>query len=164
MINKKVPGLVCVLIFILVLSFTGIGCAVKDVEEPSYSKAIAEDFLVAVSNSDYEAVSDLLSEDFKKSLKEKATQKTGEETIAAGEKEGFIDGICKPLNEKIGSYEKGSLVFTKTLTERGYTSVFYNTRFSKETQGAVTVQFVFEEVNNKMLVAGFWLSSKTLKR
>ena len=66
--------------------------------------------------------------------------------------------------EKIGTYEKGSLSFVKTLTEKGYVSVFYKTRFSKETQGDVTVQFVFEEINGKMLVGGLWFSSKTLKQ
>ncbi len=164
MTSKKMLKFVCFLIFILVLSFSGVGCAKKDLEEPEYSKAIAEDFLIAVSQSDYEAVSDLLSDDFKESLREKNDQKSEKDIETSGEKEEFINKICKPLDEKIGRYEKGSLVFSKTLTERGYTSVFYDTKFSKETQGAVTVQFVFKDTEGKIQVAGFWLSSKTLKQ
>lgn len=162
MTNKKILLLTWVLILVTVsFLFVG-GCAKRGITEPDYSKAIAEDFLLAVSANDYDSVSDKLSEDFKKSLKAMINTETQQEY--GNEKEAFIDKICKPINEKIGEYEKGSLSFIKTLTEKGFTSVFYETKYSKETQGAVTVQFVFEEGEGKMLVGGLWFSSKTLKQ
>jgi len=162
MTNKKVLSLVCILIMILIFSLSGAGCAKRGITEPDYSKAIAEDFLIAVSASDYDFASTALSEDFKKNLKSMIDTETQQEYT--NEKDAFINKICKPIIEKIGEYEKGSLTFVKTLTEKGYTSVFYETKFSKEAQGAVTVQFVFEEANGKMLVGGLWFSSKTLKQ
>ncbi len=162
MTNKKLTVSVLIIIIILAISLFGTGCAKKDIVEPDYSKAVAEDFLVSVSESSYDFPSTVLSENFKKSLKSMINNETGQEY--ASDKDAFINKICKPIIEKIGTYEKGSLSFVKTLTEKGYVSVFYKTRFSKETQGDVTVQFVFEEINGKMLVGGLWFSSKTLKQ
>lgn len=162
MTNKKINIPVLIIIIIVALSVFGAGCAKRGTTEPDYSKAVAEDFLAAVSASDYDSVSAVISEDFKKSLKSMTNTATSKEYTS--EKEAFVDKICKPINEKIGKYEKGSLSFIKTLSEKGYTSVFYKSRYSKEAQGDVTVQFVYEESGEKMLVGGIWFSSKTLKQ
>jgi hypothetical protein len=162
MANKKISIYALIVIIIAALSVFGAGCAKRGTIEPDYSKAVAEDFLAAVSASDYDSVSAVISEDFKKSLKSMINTATGKEYTS--EKEAFADKICKPINEKIGKYEKGSLSFVKTLSEKGCTSVFYKSEYSKEAQGDVTVQFVYEESEGKMLVGGIWFSSKTLKQ
>jgi len=160
--NKKTAISFLILIILLIFSLFGSGCAKRGNTEPDYSKAIADDFLIAVSASDYDFISTVLSENFKENLKSMIDPETQQKYT--NEEDAFIEKISKPIVEKIGQYEKGSLTFIKSLTEKGHTSVFYETKFSKETQGPVTVQFVFEESDGKMLVGGLWFSSKTLQQ
>ena len=72
--------------------------------------------------------------------------------------------MCIRDRDKIGQYEAGTLKFDRTLTEKGYTSVFYKAKYSNEPGGDVTIQFVFKDENGKMLISGFWFSSKTLAK
>ena len=160
--NKNILRLFAILIAaIIILMIVGAGCAKSGSEEPDYSKAIIEDFLVAFSNNDYDSISSMLSSNFKTSLK---SLKDSTNKEYASDKEAFIGKISNPIKEKIGEYKKGTAVFEKTLTEKGYTSVFYQAEYSKETQGKVTIQLVFEEENGKMLIGGLWFNSKTLRQ
>jgi hypothetical protein len=158
--KKKISILVTIISMIAVLIIGMAGCAKSGSEEPDYSKAIIEDFLVAFSNNDYDSISSMLSSNFKTSLK---SLKDSTNKEYASDKEAFIDKISNPIKEKIGEYKKGTAVFEKTLTEKGYTSVFYQAEYSKETQGKVTIQLVFEEENGKSLIGGLWFNSKTLQ-
>lgn len=162
--NNKVLSLIlfmCIIIPVLILTFSA-GCAKRGNVEPDYSVAVAEEILLAMNKSDYDSVSQYFNAEFKDAMKKTIDPKTGK--AYATDKDAFINAICKPLIDKIGEYQKGSLKFDRTLTEKGYTSVFYKTRFSKEINGDVTVQFVFKDENGKMTIAGLWASSKTLQK
>ena len=153
--------LACIIMPVLFLSFST-GCAQRSTVEPDYSAAIAEEILLAMNKSDYDSISKYFNTEFKDSLKKLIDPKT--QKAYTTDKDAFINSICKPLIDKIGEYQQGTLKFDRTLTEKGYTSVFYKTKYSKETSGDVTIQFVFKDENGKMMVAGLWASSKTLQK
>lgn len=162
--TKKIISFTSVLIIltcIFIASFM-FGCARRGTEEPAYSKEVAEKILISINNEDYDSISSYFSDEFKNKLKEKDNSKTNK--AYTSEKEAFINRICKPLKNEIGEYQPGTLKFERTLTEKGYTSVFYLAKFSKEKQGDVTFQLVFQEINGKMLISGMWFSSKTLRQ
>ncbi|MCX6384016.1 MAG: hypothetical protein NTV16_05950 [Actinobacteria bacterium] len=74
------------------------------------------------------------------------------------------DGKPMHMKDKIGQYQAGTLKFDRTLTEKGYTNVFYKAKYSNELSGDVTIQIVFKNENGEMLISGFWFSSNTLKK
>ncbi|MHB1276717.1 MAG: hypothetical protein ACYC0D_12605, partial [Candidatus Humimicrobiaceae bacterium] len=76
----------------------------------------------------------------------------------------FIIVVCKPLRDKIGEYQAGTLKFDRTLAEQGYNSVFYKAKYSNEPNGDVTIQFVFKDENGKMVISGLWFNSKILSK
>lgn len=163
MINKKVFSmvlLICIILPLLFLTFST-GCAKRGTIEPDYSAVIGEKVLTAMNKDDYDAVSGYFGKDFKDSLKKITDPKT--QKAYATEKDAFINTICKPLRDKVGEYQQGTLKFDRTLTEKGFTSVFYKAQYSKEKDGDVTIQFVFKDENGKM-ISGLWFSSKILKQ
>ena len=162
--NKKILSvllLVClVLPFAFLLSSTG--CAKRGLIEPDYSAAAAESILLAINKSDYDSVSKYFNAEFKDALKKLIDAKTNKAYTT--EEDAFINSVCKPLIEKIGEYQAGTIKFDRTLSEKGYENVFYKAKYSKELSGDVTVQFVFKDENGEMLIAGFWFNSKTLAK
>jgi len=162
--TKKTISFASVLVILtcIFVVFFMLGCARRGAEEPAYSKEIAEKILISINNDDYDSISLYFSDEFKDSIKKMVDPKT--QKAYTSEKEAFVNGICKPLKDKIGEYQPGTLKFNRTLTEKGYTSVFYLAKFSKEKQGDVTFQLVFQEINGKMLISGMWFSSKTLRQ
>lgn len=162
--NKRTVSIVllaCIIIPVL-FSIFATGCAKRGTTEPDYSAAVAEKILLAMNKSDYDSVSEYFNTEFKDSLKKLTDPET--QKAYTTDKDAFVKAICKPLIDKIGEYQQGTLKFDRTLTEKGYTSVFYKTRYSKEKNGDVTIQFVFKDENGKMMVAGLWASSKTLQQ
>ncbi|MCE5330276.1 DUF3887 domain-containing protein [bacterium] len=153
--------LICIVIPVLFLTFST-GCAKRGNIEPDYSAAIAENILMAMNKSDYDSISQYFDTEFKDAMKKMIDPKT--QKAYATEKDAFINAVCKPLIDKIGEYQQGTLKFDRTLTEKGYTSVFYKTQYSKEKSGDVTIQFVFKDENGKMMVSGLWASSKILQQ
>jgi hypothetical protein len=147
------------------------GCAQRGTVEPDYSAAIAEKFLIGFDKNDYNSISAYLSEEFKTLIKKFKVPGTTDKTYAT-EGEAFAamtslkdaTGKLVPMKDKIGLYQAGTLKFDRTLTEKGYTSVFYKAKYSNEPSGDVTIQIVFKDENGKMMISGFWFSSKTLSK
>jgi hypothetical protein len=168
--NKKILSvllLVClVLPFAFLLSSTG--CAQRGTAEPDYSAAVAEKVLIAINKDDYDSVSIYFNQEFKDAIKAALAKLTDPETqkpyASTSEKDAFIIVVCKPLRDKIGEFQQGSLKFDRTLSEKGYTNIFYKSKYSKETSGDVTTQFVFKDENGTMVISGLWFTSKTLAK
>ncbi|MHB1376684.1 MAG: hypothetical protein ACYCXB_04565 [Candidatus Humimicrobiaceae bacterium] len=170
--------MVCLILPVAFLLFST-GCAQRGTVEPDYSAAIAEKFLIWFDKNDYDSVSVYLSEEFKELVKQYKVTGTTDKTYATAT-EAFSemtalrdqnkvilkDASGKPLHmkDKIGLYQAGTLKFDRTLTEKGYTSVFYKAKYSNEPNGDVTIQIVFKDENGKMLISGFWFSSKILSK
>ena len=162
--NKGILSIILVICLALPVAFLALstGCAQRGIVEPDYSAAIAEKVLVAMNKDDYDLVSIYFNKEFKDALKKMIDPKT--QKPYTSEKDAFINSVCKPLRDKIGEYQQGSLKFDRTLTEKGYTSVFYLSKYSKENSGDVTAQFLFKDESGKMIVSGLWFSSNTLKK
>lgn len=162
--NKRILSIILVICLALPVAFLALstGCAQRGTVEPDYSAAIAEKVLVAMNKDDYDLVSIYFNKEFKDALKKMIDPKT--QKPYTSEKDAFINSVCKPLRDKIGEYQQGSLKFDRTLTEKGYTSVFYLSKYSKENSGDVTAQFLFKDESGKMIVSGLWFSSNTLKK
>lgn len=162
--NKGILSIILVICLALPVAFLALstGCAQRGIVEPDYSAAIAEKVLVAMNKDDYDLVSIYFNKEFKDALKKIIDPKT--QKAYTSEKDAFINSVCKPLRDKIGEYQQGSLKFDRTLTEKGYTSVFYLSKYSKENSGDVTAQFLFKDESGKMIVSGLWFSSNTLKK
>jgi len=168
--SKKILSvflLVCLILPVTFLLFST-GCAQRGTVEPEYSAAIAEKVLIAINKDDWDSVSAYFDTEFKDaiiaSLKKLTDPKTQKPYTSTSEKDAFSIVICKPLKDKIGEYQEGTLKFDRTLAEKGYTSVFYLSKYSKETSGDVKAQFVFKDVGGSMIVSGLWFTSKTLAK
>jgi hypothetical protein len=168
--SKRITSIFLVFCLVLPIAFLifSTGCAQRGTVEPDYSAAIAEKVLIAISKDDYDSVSTYFNKEFKDSLKAAQIKLIDPETqkayVFTSEKDAFVTVVCKPLRDKIGEYQQGSLKFDRTLTEKGYTSVFYLSKYSKETNGNVTTQLVFKDESGKMVVSGLWFSSKILSK
>ena len=171
--SKRILSIFLVICLVLPAVFLlfSTGCAQRGIVEPDYSSAVAEKFLIGFDKNDYNSVSMYLSEEFKTLMKEFKVPGTTDKTYAT-EEEAFsamtslkdAAGKSIHLKDKIGEYQAGTLKFDRTLTEKGYTSVFYKAKYSNEPSGDVTIQIVFKDENGKMLISGFWFSSKTLSK
>jgi hypothetical protein len=147
------------------------GCAQRGTVEPDYSAAIVEKFLTGFENDDYDSISAYFSQEFKDILKIYKVTGTTDKTYATASeafsvmtalKEKDASGKALHIKDKIGQHQAGTVKFDRTLTEKGYTSVFYKAKYSNEPSGDVTIQLVFKNENGKMLISGFWFTSKSL--
>jgi hypothetical protein len=162
--NKRILSIFLVVCLVLPVAFLlfSTGCAQRGTVEPDYSAAIAQKILIAMNKDDYDSISVYFNKDFKDALKKLIDPKTTK--AYTSDKDAFINSVSKPLRDKIGEYQDGSLKFDRTLTEKGYTNVFYLTKYSKETGGDVKVQFVFKDENGTMIIGGLWFNSKILAK
>jgi hypothetical protein len=173
--NKRIFSILLLICLVLPIAFLlfSTGCAKRSTVEPDYSAAVAEKFLIGFDKNDYDSISAYLSEEFKELVKERVKQfvpdpKTPDKTFTASEAFSAMTALNgkdgKPFHiDKIGQYQPGTLKFVRTLTEKGYTSVFYMAKYSNEPSGDVKIQLLFKDENGKMLISGFWFSSTTLK-
>jgi len=171
--SKRIISIFLVICLVLPVTFLlfSTGCAQRGTVEPDYSAAIAENFLIGFDKNDYNSISMYLSEEFKTLIKEFKVPGATNKTYAT-EGEAFTvmtslkdaTGKLITMKDKIGLYQAGTLKFDRTLAEKGYTSVFYKAKYSNEPSGDVTIQIVFKDENGKMLISGFWFSSKTLSK
>jgi hypothetical protein len=83
-----------------------------------------------------------------------------DEDMKAGIPEAAV--ILRELRATIGDYIPESRDFWKVTTSGIYTSVFYKTKFTKETADVV-VKVVFREIDGEMYVSGLWLDSPKLR-
>ncbi|MHB1275682.1 MAG: hypothetical protein ACYC0D_07295, partial [Candidatus Humimicrobiaceae bacterium] len=136
MTNKKILSILLLICLVLPVAFLlfSTGCAQRGTIEPDYSAAIAEKVLVAINKDDYDSVSIYFNAEFKDALKAALMKlidpKTQKAYVFTSEKDAFIIVVCKPLRDKIGEYQAGTLKFDRTLAEQGYNSVFYKAKYS----------------------------------
>lgn len=108
----------------------------------SYADPITENILLAINEDDYIKYSEHFSEKMKNALPEPVFK---ESNILIKSK------ISDYLSKEFWKIEKQGL----------YTIVYYKARFSQEPEAVVKV--VFQEVGDKILVAGLWFDSPKLR-
>lgn len=119
-------------------------CSCTQQAEPEYAGAIAENMLQAMNNENYA----LYSEHFDEAMKNAMPEAVFKQSIIA-------------IRGKIGSYISKQFVTTQQSGQ--YISVFYKAKFSGE-PGDVTVKVVFQEIDGKPRVSGFWMDSPNLRK
>jgi len=146
MINSKIIKLFLLLIC-LVLALPVIGCSANQVDQEyiDFSARASEDYLIAISNRDFDGFSQNLNKDMKEALPE-------EEFLS------FVDQI----ESIIGTYEPGSKKLDQTKKDSGYIVIVYNARFTGEPEDVV-VTISLQKTNNKIEIAGSWFNSPKLR-
>ncbi len=133
MIKNKFFTVFMIIAVLLTIMVFAPGC--KKVE--GYADPITENILIALNESDFEK----FSRDFDENLK-------GEVSIAS------FPSLLAEINGKAGYYIEDSkkMVSVKTVDNR--TAVFYSADFEGIQDVSITV--VFQQINNKPTVVGFW--------
>ena len=133
MIKNKFFAVFIIIAVLLTITVFAPGC--KKVE--GYADPIIENILIAMNETDFEK----FSKDFDENLK-------GEISIAS------FPNLLAEVNGKAGYYIKDSkkMVGVKTIDNR--TAVFYSADFEGIQEVSITV--VFQQINNKPRVVGFW--------
>ena len=109
----------------------------------SYADPITENILLAINEDDYIKYSEHFSEIMKNAITE-----------------SLFKGSNVLIKSKIGDYL--SKEFWKTEKQGRYSVVYYKAKFSQESE--VIVKVIFQEVEDKILVAGLWFDSPKLQR
>jgi putative lipoic acid-binding regulatory protein len=125
------------MVAVLVLAACGGG------SEPDYASSMAENILTAINEDSYEQY----SESFTVEMKDKM-------------QEDVVRQINSVIRLEIGTYE--SKEFWKTESAGQYTTVYYKAKFTNEPDDVI-VKVVFQKVQSKTCVAGFWLDSPKLR-
>jgi hypothetical protein len=131
--SRSMVKLACGILIMLVIMVSASACAT----EPDYANQIAEDILLAINENDYAKFSEHFDEAMKSALPEATFQQN-----------------TSQIKEAIGDYV--SKTFWKTVTEGGYTAVYYKAKFTLEDE--ITVKVVFLETEGKVYVSGLWFS------
>ena len=146
--------------------------------EPDYSAEIAEKFLIGFDKNDYDYISIYLSEEFKNFIKQFKVPETADKTYSTASEAFSVMTALKDKNnnilkdvagnfihmkDKIGYYQEGTLKFIRFLAIKDYSCViFYKAKYSNEPNGDVKIRIGYKNEYGKMLISGFWFSSKTL--
>jgi len=133
MIKNKFFAVFMIIAVLLTITVFAPGC--KKVE--SYADPIMENILIALNESDFEK----FSRDFDENLK-------GEVSIAS------FPSLLAEVNGKAGYYIEDSKKMVRVKTVDNRTAVFYSADFEGIQDVSVTV--VFQQINNKPTVVGFW--------
>jgi hypothetical protein len=123
--------------------FHGCGTATELAEEPDYAVPVVESALKSISNGDYDTYVTLFIDEARSQLSEDVFRQAHQ----------LITG-------KIGNYK--SKTFSKVKVENGYKVAYYEAEFTEEPD-IVTIRAVFDEEDDQMKLAGFWLDSPKLR-
>jgi hypothetical protein len=139
--SKSIVRLAFGLLVMLVIIGGLIGCS--QAPEPAYANQMTEEALQAMSHCDYAAY----LENFTPGAQAAIT-------------EAIFNPACQQIKAAIGDYIDKE--YRRSKTQDSYTVVEYTARFSDEPD-EVTVTVYFQEIDGKMLMAGFWLDSPKLE-
>jgi hypothetical protein len=145
---KKI-GILTFAITILLLSALFIpGCsrpAQSSLPEPSYSREITENVMLAINSNDFSKY----SRDFDPTMKQAMTQQAFEQ-------------VRTSITSKIGMYVPGSLQFSQAILQTNYIVIIYTCKFADE-PGDVTITISFQSIDGNNLVAGLYFNSPKLR-
>ena len=113
--------------------FTGCG------KVAPYADPAAENILIAMNNEDYAS----FSKDFDDNMKSELS------------KESFADFLAA-VNGQVGDYIPDSKNLTGVNIENGMTTATYIIDF--ESLEDVTLEVIFQKIDNKMMVVGLWFN------
>lgn len=133
-----------IVLLLLTALLSGCGLSSKEAEEARKSSdPIVENMLTAMNENDYAKFSAALDSKMKSTLTEKEFKSTN-----------------ATIKSKIGDYISKS--YSTARKEQGFTSVYYNAKFSKENN--VSVKLVLNKTGGKNHVSGFWINSPKLNK
>jgi hypothetical protein len=135
--SKSIVRLAFGLLAMLVIIGGLMGCS--QAPEPAYAGQMTEEALQAMSNCDYLAHMALYTPDAQAAINE-----------------ADFNTRCQEIKAIIGDYIDKE--FWRTKTQDSYIVVEYTARFSDEPDD-VEVTVYFQEIDDEMYIAGFWLSS-----
>ncbi len=141
---KNLIFCISLVLTLLFTAFSGCGTNTEPAEEPDYAVPVVESALKSISSGDYDRYVNLFNDEARSQLTEDAFRQANQ----------LITG-------KIGTYV--SKTFTSVKVENGYEVAYYDAKFTEE-PGTVTVRAVFQEEDNEMKLAGFWLDSPGLRK
>jgi hypothetical protein len=119
--------------------------APSSLPEPSYSRSITENIMLALNEKNFT----LYSQDFDPAMKKAMSQNSFEQ-------------IQSTIASKVGTYVPGSIEFTQAILQDTYTVVVYTAKFTDEPD-KVTITISFQSVNGKNLVGGLYFNSPKLR-
>jgi hypothetical protein len=146
MIKKIVILTSAIILLFLATSISGCsGPAQSNLAEPSYSREITENIMLAINSNDFFKY----ARDFDPTMKQAMTQQAFEQ-------------VRNSITSKIGMYVPGSLQFSQTTQQTKYVVIVYKCKFADEPDD-VTVTISFQSIDEKNLVAGLYFNSPKLR-
>jgi hypothetical protein len=145
---KKIGTLSSAIILMLLLAASISGCsgpAPSSLPEPSYSREITENIMLAINSNDFSKY----SSDFDPTMKQAMTQQA-------------FDQVRSSITGKIGMYVPGSLKFSQAASQTKYIVVIYTCKFADE-PADVIITISFQSIDGKNLVAGLYFNSPKLR-
>lgn len=137
----KRQRLIACLLLVALLTMAITACS--PAMEPEYAPSPTESTLQGMSDGDYAKYTEYFIPEIRTELSEAAFQE-----------------VSQLIKSKIGNYV--DKVFWKVEVSSQYTVVYYKARFSQEPADVIT-KAVFQEIDGKMYIAGFWLDSPKLR-
>lgn len=131
---------------IFIISLVSCSSKIDESSIRKYSDSIMENILISMSDLNY----DEFKKDFDTQMDELVPDKTS-----------FIN-LVMPIQNAVGTYEKGSLQFVQAKKDKDITSIIYRAKFTKETE-PVNISISFKDINSKHKVCNLYFSSPKIK-
>ena len=143
----KLKKFICILIgSIFIISLVGCSSKIDESSIKKYSDSITENILISMSDLNY----DEFKKDFDTQMDELVPDKAS-----------FIN-LVMPIQNAVGTYEKGSLQFVQAKKDKDITSIIYRAKFTKE-QEQVNISISFKNIDSKHKVCNLYFSSPKIK-
>lgn len=131
---------------IFIISLVSCSSKIDESSIRKYSDSIMENILISMSDLNY----DEFKKDFDTQMDELVPDKAS-----------FIN-LVMPIQNAVGTYEKGSLQFVQAKKDKDITSIIYRAKFTKETE-PVNISISFKDINSKHKVCNLYFSSPKIK-
>ena len=135
MTKIKLISIITILVLVLAAMPVFAGCG----KVAAYADPATENILIAMNNGDYTS----FSKDFSDTMKSELSEDVFADFLAA-------------VNGQVGDYVPDSKNLTGVNIENGLTTAAYTINF--ESMKDVTLEVVFQEIDNKMMVTGLWFN------
>lgn len=143
----KLKKFICILIgSIFIISLVGCSSKINESSIKKYSDSITENILISMSDLNY----DEFKKDFDTQMDELVPDKAS-----------FIN-LVMPIQNAVGTYEKGSLQFVQAKKGKDVISIIYKAKFTKEKE-PVNISISFKNIDSKHKVCNLYFSSPKIK-
>ncbi|MDQ0150659.1 hypothetical protein ACFO6R_07000 [Eubacterium multiforme] len=143
----KLKKFICILIgSIFIISLVGCSSKIDESSIKKYSDSITENILFSMSDLNY----DEFKKDFDTQMDELVPDKAS-----------FIN-LVMPIQNAVGTYEKGSLQFVQAKKGKDIISIIYRAKFTKEKE-PVNISISFKDDTSKHKVCNLYFSSPKIK-